>query len=55
MGNFFITPADMKTCLESGTPLLILDVRKAEAFDESGEIIPGARWRDPSWLDGYEN
>ena len=47
MGDFFITPADMKTRLESGTPLLILDVRKAEAFDESGEIIPGARWRDP--------
>ena len=58
MGDFFITPADMKTRLESGTPLLILDVRKAEAFDESGEIIPGARWRDPfeiaHWIGDFD-
>ncbi len=47
MGDFFITPADLKTRLESGTPLLILDVRKRAAFDESGEIIPGSAWRDP--------
>ncbi len=47
MGDFFIPPADLKTRLESGTPLLILDVRKRAAFNESGEMIPGARWRDP--------
>ncbi len=47
MGDYFIPPEDLKTRLESGTSLLILDVRKRAAFDESGEMIPGARWRDP--------
>ena len=27
---------------------LLLDVRRAGAFDESATMIPGARWRDPS-------
>ena len=47
MGDFFISPNDLKTCLESGAPPLILDVRKRAAFDESGLMLPGAMWRDP--------
>ena len=47
MGDLFISPADLKTRLESGDRMLILDVRKRAAFNESGEMIPGATWLDP--------
>jgi Fe-Mn family superoxide dismutase len=47
MGDFFISPTDLKTLLDSGEALLILDVRKRAAFDESGLMLPGAQWRAP--------
>ena len=47
MGDFFISPTGLKALLASGAPPVILDVRKRAAFDESGEMIPGATWRDP--------
>jgi rhodanese-related sulfurtransferase len=58
MGDFFISPTGMKTLLSSGAPLVILDVRKRAAFDESGEMISGATWRDPfqisTWMSDLE-
>ncbi len=47
MGDFFISPTGLQTLLGSGAPLVILDIRKRGAFEESGEMIPGATWRDP--------
>ena len=53
MGDFFISPTGLKTLLGSGAPLVILDVRKRAAFDESGEMIPGATWRDPFQISAW--
>ncbi len=53
MGDFFITPTDLKTLFESGAPLLILDVRKRAAFDESGLMLSGAVWRDPFQISAW--
>ncbi len=47
MGYFFISTIGLKKLLGSGAPPVILDVRKRAAFDESGEMLPGATWRDP--------
>ncbi len=47
MGGFFVSSADLKARMDSGAPLVILDVRKRAAFEESGEMISGATWRDP--------
>ena len=55
MGDFFISPTGLKTLLASGAPPLILDVRKRAAFDESGEMIPGATWRDPFQISTWIN
>lgn len=48
MGDFFISATELKARLEGGAPVRILDVRKRPAFEESGEMIPGAEWRDPA-------
>lgn len=55
MGDFFISPAGLKTLLGSAAPLVILDIRKRAAFDESGLTLSGAEWRNPAgiahWID----
>jgi len=53
MGDFFISPTGLKTLLDSAAPPVILDVRKRAAFEESGEIIPGAMWRDPFQISAW--
>ncbi len=53
MGDFFISPAGLKTLISSGDALVILDVRKRAAFDESGEMLPGAAWRDPFQISNW--
>ena len=53
MGDFFMSPAELKTLLEEGARLSILDVRKRPAFEASGEMIPGAAWRDPFEIDAW--
>ena len=47
MGDFLVSPAELKTLLEGSPAPLILDVRKRAAFDESGLMLPDAMWRDP--------
>ena len=47
MGDFFISATGLKTLLDGANPPTILDVRKQPAFEESGEMLPGAKWRDP--------
>lgn len=53
MGDFFMSPAELKTLLETPTRARILDVRKRPAFEASGEMIPGAEWRDPFEIDAW--
>lgn len=55
MGDFFISVSELADLLDSGQPPLLFDVRKPEAYAESGWLIPAARWRDPmcvaQWAD----
>ena len=59
MGDFFISPTGLKTLINSGAQPVILDVRKRAAFDESGEMLPGAAWCDPfqiaSWIENLNS
>ena len=47
MGDFFISPVELKARLDGSALPLILDVRKRAAFDESGLMLPDAMWHDP--------
>ncbi|MCB0020763.1 MAG: hypothetical protein KDE09_23375 [Anaerolineales bacterium] len=43
---------DLMSSLGGGQPPLVLDVRRAQARNRSGQQIPGALFRDPAlWLD----
>ena len=47
-----ISVEELARQLEQGTPLRLLDVRRAKAKIESGVQIAGAQWKDPAlWLD----
>lgn len=47
-----ISVGELASQLEQGTPLRLLDVRRAKAKIESGVQIAGAQWKDPAlWLD----
>ena len=39
--------------LRAAVPLRVLDARKRPAFEESGEMIEGAIWHDPSNIDDW--
>ncbi len=58
MGDFFMSPEELKTLLGGGTPPRILDVRKHAAFEESGLMLPDASWHDPftisQWMGNLE-
>ncbi len=43
-----LTPDELRKALASGTPPLILDVRRPEDKAAGPEGIPGAQWRDPA-------
>lgn len=47
MGDFFISSETLKTRMEAGEDIVLLDVRKPEAYRASGLAMPGAGWRDP--------
>ena len=42
-----LSPEALMTRLASGSPPLVIDVRKPEAFRAEPATIPGAIWRDP--------
>ena len=42
-----LAPETLMTRLASGSPPLVIDVRKPEAFGAEPATIPGAIWRDP--------
>lgn len=35
------------------TGTLVLDVRRAGTYAQAGDILPGARWRDPECVDDW--
>lgn len=51
MGDFFISATGLKNLLDSEKPPLLFDVRKAGAYAQSGQILPGATWRDHTEVD----
>jgi thiosulfate sulfurtransferase len=47
-----ISVGDLAHQLELGTPIRLLDVRRAKALADSGVQIARSRWKDPAlWLD----
>lgn len=48
-----LTPEELKQKLNSGTPPLLLDVRRTEDRDKGGEGLPGAQWRDPAQMEAW--
>lgn len=48
-----LTPDELKQRLNSGAPLLLLDIRRAEDRDKGGPDLPGAQWRDPAQLEAW--
>jgi rhodanese-related sulfurtransferase len=46
--NASISPIELRARLDSGTPPLVIDVRKAPAFRSASETIAGALRRDPA-------
>ena len=50
-----LTPRELQALLACGTPIELIDVRRAAARRQQGGDIPGSRWLDPelvlSWKD----
>jgi membrane protein DedA with SNARE-associated domain len=46
-----VTPENLKTMLEAGEPIAIVDLRNALEFEFGGSKIPGAIWMDAQELD----
>lgn len=53
MGDFFVSVTDLAGLLDSNRHPLLYDVRKPQAYAQSGETIPGAVWRDHTQTDGW--
>lgn len=47
-----VPPGEAQAALDAGA-ILLLDVRKRPAYDESGRRIEGATWRDPFAVDAW--
>jgi hypothetical protein len=45
-----LSPEALMTRFASGSPPLVIDVRKPEAFRAEPATLPGAIWRDPRAL-----
>lgn len=48
-----ITPAELRTLLDRGEQLTLLDVRRRADRDLDPVTIPGATWRDPESIDAW--
>lgn len=48
-----ITPSDLQSLLNDGTPITLLDVRRAGARAADPVSIPGAEWRDPDAVEDW--
>ena len=48
-----LTPGELRKALASGTPPLLLDVRRAEDKAAAPEGITGAQWRDPAKIEEW--
>jgi rhodanese-related sulfurtransferase len=46
MGDFFISPEELKSLVGGPHGPMIFDVRRKNAFDADSRILPAARWRD---------
>lgn len=55
MGDFFISVSELAALLDSEKPPLLFNVRKPEAYADSGWVIPCARWRDPACVAQWAN
>lgn len=51
--DFSLSPAGLALQLQASDALLVIDVRKNEAFYASGYTLPGALRRDPLQLDAW--
>src|SRR5437660_483610 len=43
----FISTSEVLSAIRGGQPLLIIDVRREQAFRAANDMIAGALWRDP--------
>jgi rhodanese-related sulfurtransferase len=50
MGKFFITAEQVWSALGGAEAPLLVDVRRRAVYEADGDLIPGARWRDPADL-----
>ena len=53
MGDFSISVAGLANLLDSNQPPLLFDVRKPQAYMDSGWTLPSACWRDPAGVDQW--
>ncbi len=53
MGDFFISVTGLASLLDSNKPPLLFDVRKREAYTQSGWLLPSAHWRDHTLVDQW--
>jgi len=53
MGEFFLSVSELANLIASRRPPLVLDVRRPEAYADSGWMISGARWRDPACVSNW--
>lgn len=51
--NSAVTSAQLKSVLQSGTPPLLIDVRRAPAFLDSPDIISSALYRNPEHINDW--
>jgi rhodanese-related sulfurtransferase len=51
-----ITPQALHKMMGCASPMMLIDVRRAQARLQSGVQLPGATWYDPAaWLDWKDN
>lgn len=48
-----ISPSELKSRIESGEPLRLLDVRRPDDFAAAPELIPGAEKVDPTQVEAW--
>jgi superoxide dismutase, Fe-Mn family len=48
-----IAPEDVRSLLDTGTPVRVIDVRPRHYLTRSNEILEGAVWRDPERVDEW--
>lgn len=53
MGDFFILADELNRDMARGHRPLTIDVRRRAAFEASGRLLPGARWRDIATIDDW--